>query len=596
MANSLIEDVMNEGPINNDGEKKQKQPKNKGSKTAIIILIILLLIIIIAAVIVMLVLSSRNSEVNAKQAFFESVTKNNIEQVGSIDLYEELLTSVASESSTVETNVNISYSTEDVSVNNIELNIDSSNDLENLRSYSDMTLSYSDNELFNLELLATGESFALKSDEIVDSFVGATYSYLIQSGLVSFSTTTTPDITTTPEEYDDTDNYLMTEDDTLYSEDVETEDFNTESLTISDESIQIYTDILNNNLDDSQFTANEVTLNMESGTVDCTEYTLTMSEEQFLDICKQILEAFETDADTINVFSTALSLAGYSETQLIAIVDNMIEQLENAEVDENSNVVIKVYDNNGQTVKLSMEYSGITMEIEYVYGDSESSIKITSVEDETGEGVSYKITNRKSDLTQNLDFEISFIENDSVNQTVTFATEVIRSGSEYTFNMNIDSQETDTSLTIESSSNIQFTDVEVEDLTSENSVLLDDLTEEQQTELLNSISERLQFVLSEKMSELSFIDTNTNTTIVDQGNSTEEDDTALKEAAKQDLITAIQNEMTESINSGEEYTLQNLEGLQVDGHIVEVEISDDIAIVTVDGYTFNIDSEFNLSE
>ena len=193
-------------------------------------------------------------------------------------------------------------------------------------------------------------------------------------------------------------------------------------------------------------------------------------------------------------------------------------------------------------------------------------------------------------------YEISFIENDSVNQTVTFATEVIRSGSEYTFNMNIDSQETDTSLTIESSSNIQFTDVEVEDLTSENSVLLDDLTEEQQTELLNSISERLQFVLSEKMSELSFIDTNTNTTIVDQGNSTEEDDTALKEAAKQDLITAIQNEMTESINSGEEYTLQNLEGLQVDGHIVEVEISDDIAIVTVDGYTFNIDSEFNLSE
>ena len=596
MANSLIEDVMNEGPINNDGEKKQKQPKNKGSKKAIIILIILLLIIIIAAVIVMLVLSSRNSEVNAKQAFFESVTKNNIEQVGSIDLYEELLTSVASESSTVETNVNISYSTEDVSVNNIELNIDSSNDLENLRSYSDMTLSYSDNELFNLELLATGESFALKSDEIVDSFVGATYSYLIQSGLVSFSTTTTPDITTTPEEYDDTDNYLMTEDDTLYSEDVETEDFNTESLTISDESIQIYTDILNNNLDDSQFTANEVTLNMESGTVDCTEYTLTMSEEQFLDICKQILEAFETDADTINVFSTALSLAGYSETQLIAIVDNMIEQLENAEVDENSNVVIKVYDNNGQTVKLSIEYSGITMEIEYVYGDSESSIKITSVEDETGEGISYKITNRKSDLTQNLDFEISFIENDSVNQTITFATEVIRSGSEYTFNMNIDSQETDTSLTIESSSNIQFTDVEVEDLTSENSVLLDDLTEEQQTELLNSISERLQFVLSEKMSELSFIDTNTNTTIVDQSSSTEEDDTVLKEAAKQDLITAIQNEMTESINNGEEYTLQNLEGLQVDGHIVEVEISDDIAIVTVDGYTFNIDSEFNLSE
>lgn len=595
MANSLIEDVMNEGPINNDGGKNSKQPKNKGSKKVIIVLIILLLIIIIAAIVVVLFLSNRASEVNAKQAFFEALTKNNIEQVSSLDLYEEFLTSVVSESSSIETNVNLSYSTEDASINNVELVINSSNDIENSRSYSDMTLNYSDNELFNLELLATGEAFALKSDEIVDSFVGATYSYLIQSGLASIA------ITDTTEQYDDTYNYSITEDDISYLDDTESEisnieSSNTESLTISDESIQIYTDILNNNLDDSQFTANEVTLNMESGTVDCTEYTLTMSEEQFLDICKQILEAFETDADTVNVFSSVLSLAGYSETELIELVDNMIEQIENAEVDANSNVIIKVYDNNGQTVKLSIEYSGITMEIEYVYGDSESSIKITSVENETGEGVSYKITNKKSDLTQNLDFEISIIENESVNQTVTFATEVIKSGSEYTFNMNIDSQATDASFTIESSSNIQFTDVEVEDLTSENSVLLDDLTEEQQTELLNSISERIQFVLNEKMSELSFIDTNTNTTIVAQGGSTEEDDIALKETAKQDLITAIQNEMTESINNGEEYTLQNLEELQVDGHTVEVEISDNIAIVTVDGYTFNIDSEFNLSE
>ena len=75
-----------------------------------------------------------------------------------------------------------------------------------------------------------------------------------------------------------------------------------------------------------------------------------------------------------------------------------------------------------------------------------------------------------------------------------------------------------------------------------------------------------------------------------------EDDTDAKETAKQDLITAIQNDMTESLNNGEEYTLQDLEGLQIDGHTVEVEVSDDLAVVTVDGYTFNIDSEFNLSE
>lgn len=592
MANSLIEDVMNEQPIN-DGGKKPNQPNNgkgKGSKKAIIILIVLLLIIIIAAIICIMVLSNKKTEVNAKQAFFNSITKNNLEQVSNLDLYVEFISDMLSQSSSTQTDINLSYSTEDASINNIELSADSMYDAENSKAYSDMTLSYSDNELFNLELLASNEAFGLKSDEIVNNFVGASYEYLMQSGLVSaYANVSTGD--------GNESSVNINTDDTLdtYTNDIETEASDIENFTISDESIEIYKDILDKNLDDSQFTSNEVTLNMESGTVDCTEYTLTMSEEQFIDICKQLLEGFETDTDTLDIITPMLSVLGYSETDLINVVDNMISQLENAETDGNSNIVIKVYDNNGQTVKLSIQVSGITMEIEYVYGDSESSIKITAVEDESGEGVSYKITNKKSDLTQNLDFEISIIENNSVSQTVTLATEVIKSGSDYTFNMNIDSKANDTSLSIESTSEIQFTDVDIEDLTSENCVFLDDLTEEQQTELLNSISERAQVVFSEKMSDLSFIDTNTNTTFVDQDDNTE-DDTDAKETAKQDLITAIQNDMTESLNNGEEYTLQDLEGLQIDGHTVEVEVSDDLAVVTVDGYTFNIDSEFNLSE
>ena len=58
----------------------------------------------------------------------------------------------------------------------------------------------------------------------------------------------------------------------------------------------------------------------------------------------------------------------------------------------------------------------------------------------------------------------------------------------------------------------------------------------------------------------------------------------------------IQTEMTNSLNNGEEYTIQDLEDLKLENHEIEVKISDDIAVVTVDGYTFNIDSEFNLSE
>ena len=445
-----------------------------------------------------------------------------------------------------------------------------------------MTLNYSDNEIFNLEFLANSEALALKSDEIISNYVGLRYEYILNNLISAQNNSDSEDY-----------GYELYQTSDLEANLDEENNLNNEAL-LTDESIQMYKDILVNNLDDSQFSKKDVTLEMDSGTVDCTEYTLTMSETQLVDICKQLLQGFETDTDTIEVFSSILSIYGYSESDLIDVVDSMIEQLEDTKTNESTDFVIKAYDNNGQTVKLNIQYDGITMEIEYVYGD-ESSIKITAVEDETEDGLSYKITNKKSDLTQNVDFEMSVIEEGLVSQTVTFSTEVVKSGSDYTLNLGYEIKSQEQTINVDSVSDIEFTDVDIDDLTTDNCVYIDDLTEEEQTALLNSISEKAQAVLSEKISELSFIDTNTDNTVVDQGDITEDDDSE-KETAKQDLIEAIQTEMTNSLNNGEEYTIQDLEDLKLENHEIEVKISDDIAVVTVDGYTFNIDSEFNLSE
>lgn len=581
MANSLIEDVMNEQPINENGSN-QKKSKNKKSKKIIIILIILILIIIACIAGVLIWLNSQKSVKTAKQGFFETVTKSNVQEIGTMDLYTEFFEDMFSENSSVETNVDISFSSEDVSVDNISLNIDSKNDIENLETYSNMTLNYSDNEIFNLEFLANSEALALKSDEIISNYIGLRYEYILNNLISAQNNSDSEDY-----------GYELYQTSDLEANLDEENNLNNEAL-LTDESIQMYKDILVNNLDDSQFSKKDVTLEMDSGTVDCTEYTLTMSETQLVDICKQLLQGFETDTDTIEVFSSILSIYGYSESDLIDVVDSMIEQLEDTKTNESTDFVIKAYDNNGQTVKLNIQYDGITMEIEYVYGD-ESSIKITAVEDETEDGLSYKITNKKSDLTQNVDFEMSVIEEGLVSQTVTFSTEVVKSGSDYTLNLGYEIKSQEQTISVDSVSDIEFTDVDIDDLTTDNCVYIDDLTEEEQTALLNSISEKAQAVLSEKISELSFIDTNTDNRVVDQGNVTEDDDSA-KETAKQDLIEAIQTEMTNSLNNGEEYTIQDLEDLKLENHEIEVKISDDIAVVTVDGYTFNIDSEFNLSE
>ena len=368
MANSLIEDVMNEQPINENGSN-QKKSKNKKSKKIIIILIILILIIIACIAGVLIWLNSQKSVKTAKQGFFETVTKSNVQEIGTMDLYTEFFEDMFSENSSVETNVDISFSSEDVSVDNISLNIDSKNDIENLETYSNMTLNYSDNEIFNLEFLANSEALALKSDEIISNYVGLRYEYILNNLISAQNNSDSEDY-----------GYELYQTSDLEANLDEENNLNNEAL-LTDESIQMYKDILVNNLDDSQFSKKDVTLEMDSGTVDCTEYTLTMSETQLVDICKQLLQGFETDTDTIEVFSSILSIYGYSESDLIDVVDSMIEQLEDTKTNESTDFVIKAYDNNGQTVKLNIQYDGITMEIEYVYGD-ESSIKITAVEDE----------------------------------------------------------------------------------------------------------------------------------------------------------------------------------------------------------------------
>lgn len=609
MANSLLEDVMNEGPINNNGN--QEKPKKKKSKKVIIVLIVILLIIIAAAAGVMIWLSKNETTKSSKQAFFSSIVKSNIEELGTTNLYEEMEEKLSSESSSIKTDVNFSVSTEDMSVNNIKLAIDSKNDLDNSKIYSNMNLSYSDNDLFNLEFLATDEAWGLKSNEIVEKFVGTSYEYLLNlilenigtgesefSSSSDFETLDSNNVVNTSNTSNTTNTSNTSNTSNLTSNeikgDIEDEVSALENTDSAKESAKIYRNILDKNLDESKFTSKEVTLKMESGTVDCTEYTLTLTEEEFMDICVKLLEGLKTDTNTLDVVSPILSLAGYSEDDLISGIDEMITQLEDAEL-EDSNVLVKVYDKNGETEKVSVEFRDVLMEIEYVYGDSETSMKITSVSNDTGDGLSYKIINKKTDLAQEINFEVSKIEDSSITQSFDVATKLLKSGSKYEYTINAEYNSGDTNVTIDSLSEIKFESVEVEDLTTDNCILLDNYTSDEQSALLNSIYTKAQEVLTNKLSQMSFIDTNSSTTVIDQNSGTSGDETA-KEAAKQVLISKIQDEMADAISNGREYTIQNLEGLQIDGHTVEVKLSENLAVVTVDGYTFNIDSGFNLSE
>ena len=121
----------------------------------------------------------------------------------------------------------------------------------------------------------------------------------------------------------------------------------------------------------------------------------------------------------------------------------------------------------------------------------------------------------------------------------------------------------------------------------------------------------METVIVEKISQLSFIDTNTSTTLIEQNASTDVDDeeyNSRKSETMQALATAIGNSMGAVELAGEVYTLEDIMDIELEALGLEylngigVSVSGDLAIVTIydvnydDPYIFYIDSEFNLSE
>ena len=81
----------------------------------------------------------------------------------------------------------------------------------------------------------------------------------------------------------------------------------------------------------------------------------------------------------------------------------------------------------------------------------------------------------------------------------------------------------------------------------------------------------------------------------EQQNTVTEDEEARKQA-KEILIQTISAKMTQYLQNETNLSLQDLEGLTIPGYEVTLSISSNLAIITVNGYRFNLDSEFNLSD
>lgn len=108
---------------------------------------------------------------------------------------------------------------------------------------------------------------------------------------------------------------------------------------------------------------------------------------------------------------------------------------------------------------------------------------------------------------------------------------------------------------------------------------------------MQAIKEKIDLVKLQKNDKLNFIDINT-------GKRPDIDkilnNITRSEAQKilEEKISSMRNQAQET---EQEFTIRNLENLEIDGYEVSSAITENSAIIAIDIYTFKVDSEFNIT-
>ena len=313
--------------------------------------------------------------------------------------------------------------------------------------------------------------------------------------------------------------------------------------------------------------------------------------------------------------------------ELQEMLENMIDDA-NELVADNTELKISQYVVNEKVKKITVKSTKLNIEIDFLSESNRDKIKLTvltsdssltnsldnianelnsgnteNVEETTNEtsginnGFTIKIEKITSDMSTKINAEIGVVTNLEINTKLSLAltttgttnSKDIKNQAIITFT----TQEGQLIATLNYNANFEKATTAIEDLTNENCLFLDKLNTEEFNNITKQITDRIETVINEKKVVLNLIDQNNNTSIIEQGNT---NNTVAKDDARQKLIDVVTGMMAEVQNRGEVFTLNNLVGLQIEGYNVSCSVNGNIATIVVNGYTFYIDSDFNLTE
>lgn len=437
----------------------------KNEKRVIIILIIIILILIIGTGTALAYLKTDLFKTN-KQLFLKYISElgqvvNEFDDEELNAYFEKQNVTPYSNEGKLSVNINVpSVEEEFKNANAVNITFSGKRDENNKKQEQKISLNYSDTVSFPIEYKRDGDLYALTSNIVVNKFIAikndGLKQLLLKCGL--------NDVSTIPDKIEQNEMTSSELEDKL------------------NEILEKCGNILVENLKDSNFSK-----------VDKDKIALTLSQEEVKTIMLKLLEELKND----------VYLLGNSEEELQAEMEDLINEFSEIEATTDEALKIIAHRNNNKLSNVEIqlaEYTTMNIQVE----DSKITIMPQSSDGEDIRIVVEKVKEENS-VNYNMnysqyseDIDLSFYINMKFSGISTNNAE-----ENYIIGFNAGDQSQNMSYEYTFNTKKTFTDMlEIEGLTSENSVILNDCTEEYINSLLPAIGNRIIQVNEEQMRTL----------------------------------------------------------------------------------------------
>ena len=283
-------------------------------------------------------------------------------------------------------------------------------------------------------------------------------------------------------------------------------------------------------------------------------------------------------------------------------IESLYEKVQNYDFET---LVISTYVADGRTVKIVIsDNNNLQIEIDFIkINENENKLKVIFLKDnETRNGTMFEIYKAQRDVSCNYEISQSTIKEGAIVEKLvgTLTTKGTNLSNNIQNELQVQylkGKEESFRITVDNS--IGYEKKNIEELSDQNCLFLNTLSNEEYVAIVNAIKEKTVDVLAEKMTDLDLIDINTGNSFVNRvqeeaANNEQEENTISKDEARDIIINRVSELMGEAAGSGEEANLGILTNLRIEGYNVSSSVSQDEALIILNGHEFIIDSTFTI--